>query len=104
MKIGFGPYNLFTDPFRNDGESDDLGMGMFQRGPRRNAMVFEDEDVPEARVAPQIDNPLTVGQQDIFCTRQRQGGQGHFMPGRFDHDFMGSDSIHLVVDPFAFSV
>jgi hypothetical protein len=104
MKIGFGPFNLFAHSFRDNREGDDLRMGMFQRGPRCDAMVFEDEDVSEARVAPEIDDPLAVGQQDIFCARQRQGGQGHFMPGCFDHDFMGSDSIHLVINPFAFPV
>src|SRR5512139_1815859 len=51
MKIGFGPNHLFAHPFRDDGESDDLGMGMFQRGPRRNAVVLEDQDISEARVA-----------------------------------------------------
>jgi len=79
-------------------------MGMFQRGPRCEAMVFEDEDVSEARVAPQVDNPITVGQQDILYTLERQGGQGLFMPRRFDHDFMSTDAIHFIIDPFAFSV
>jgi hypothetical protein len=104
MEIGFGPCNLFAHPFRDNGEGDDLGMGMFQRGPCCDAMVFEDEDVSEARVAPQIDDPLTVRQQDILCTLEGQVGQSLFMPRRFDHDFMGANPIHLVIDPFPFSV
>jgi hypothetical protein len=104
VKIGFGSFNLFGHPFRDNGEGDELRMGMFQRGPRCDAVVFEDEDISKARVAPQIDDPLTVGQQDILCTLERQGGQGLFMPRRFDHDFMGTHPIHLIIDPFAFPV
>jgi hypothetical protein len=66
VEIGFGSFNLFTHPFRDDGEGDDLRMGMFQRGPCCNPMVFEDEDVSKTLVTPQIDDPLAVGQQDVL--------------------------------------
>jgi hypothetical protein len=68
MKIGFGSHNFFAHPFWDNREGDDLRMGMFQRGPRCDTVVFEDEDMPKARVPPQIDDPLTVGQQDILGT------------------------------------
>jgi hypothetical protein len=34
MKIGFGPFDLFAHSFRDNGEGDELRVGMFQRGPR----------------------------------------------------------------------
>jgi hypothetical protein len=37
-------------------------------------MVFEDEDVSEALVSPQIDDPLAVGEQDIIDIFERQSG------------------------------
>jgi hypothetical protein len=67
-------------------------------------VVFEDEDIPKSRVAPQIDDPFTVSQEDVLCTFEGQDGQGLFMPRRFDQYFMGPNPIHLVIDPFAFSV
>jgi hypothetical protein len=66
LKIGFGPCNLFAHSFRDNREGDDLRMGMFQRGPRCDAMVFEDEDISKTLVTPQINDPLAVGQQDIL--------------------------------------
>jgi hypothetical protein len=62
MEICLGSLNLFAHPLRDDGKSDDLRMGMFQRGPCCNAVVFEDKDMSETLVAPEIDDPLTVGQ------------------------------------------
>ena len=66
MEIRLGSLNLFAQPLRDDGKGDDLRMGMFQGGPCCDAVVFEDKDVSETLVAPKIDDPLAVGQQDIL--------------------------------------
>jgi hypothetical protein len=66
IKIGLGSLDLFAHSFRDNREGDDLRMGMFQRGPCCDAVVFEDEDISKAMVTPQIDDPLTVGQQNIL--------------------------------------
>jgi hypothetical protein len=66
VKIVFGPFDFFNHSFRDDGKGDDLRMGMFQRGPRCDAVVFEDEDISKTPVTPEIDDPLAVGQQDLL--------------------------------------
>jgi hypothetical protein len=52
IKIGFSSFNLFTHSLRDDGKGDNLRMGMFQRGSRRDPMIFKDEDVSKTLVTP----------------------------------------------------
>jgi hypothetical protein len=66
VEIGFGPFDLFSHPLRDDGKGDDLRVRMFERGPRSHSVVFEDEDILKTLIPPQIDDPLTIGPQDIF--------------------------------------
>ncbi len=60
-EIVFGSFDLFAHRRGDDGKGDDLRMGMFQRGSRRDAIVFEDEDISKPLVPPQIDDPFTIG-------------------------------------------
>jgi hypothetical protein len=68
LKIGFGPFDLFGHPSWNNRKGDDLRVGMLQRGPSRNPLVFEDEDISKSLVTPQIDHPRAVGPEDILYT------------------------------------
>ena len=65
VEICLGPFNLFAQPPRDDGEGDDLRMRMFQRRPCGHAVVFKYKDVPKTLVSPEIDDPIAVGQKDI---------------------------------------
>jgi hypothetical protein len=65
VEIRLGSLNLFAHPPRDDGKGDDLRMGMFQRRPCCDAVVLKDKDISKTLVAPQIDDPIAVGQQDI---------------------------------------
>ena len=103
MEIGSGPFNLFSQPLGDDGKGDDLRVRMFERGPRSQSMVLKDEHILETLISSQIDDPLTIGPQDIFNRFERQRGKGPGMLGRFDDHFVGADPVHLVVNPFAFS-
>ena len=60
-KIGFGSLDLLGHPLWDDGKGDDLRVRMFERGPRRNSVVLEDEDISKALILPQIDDPLAIG-------------------------------------------
>ena len=62
VAVDTGPFIIemaggFLEPVtniqRDDRRSDQLGMGMFERGSRGPAMIFEDDDHFEARVLPQ---------------------------------------------------
>ena len=65
MKITFGPLDLFVHPCWDDGEGNDLRVGMFQRGAGSHPMVLEDENISKPLVTSQISHPLTVGPKDI---------------------------------------
>ena len=66
MKVFLGPLNLFCHPDGQDRKGNNLGMGMLQGSASGCAGILEDENVSKPRVPSQIDDPLTIGLQDIF--------------------------------------
>jgi hypothetical protein len=77
---------------------------MFKRSSGGRTIIFKDEDMAKPLIPPQIDHSLPVSPEDLLHTLQWESGQGFGMLRRLDHDFMGSDSIHLIIDPFALPV
>ncbi len=82
---------------------DELRMGVIYRGPGLPALVFEDQDVPEPRVSPQVDQSGAPGlehQDDVIHFHI-----GHFEISRrgFDDDLVGADSGHRVIEPYRLS-
>ena len=87
---------------RNDGQCDQLGVGVVQRGAGRSAVVFEHRNVAKPHIALEVCDPITNGAQDSFESYRGQVGQGFLVVGRLDDDFMGPDPVHAVEesDPF----
>jgi hypothetical protein len=61
-----GSFDLFSHPFGDDRKGDDLGVRMFEGGASRCPVVLEDKDILKPSIPSQIDNPLTVGSEDIL--------------------------------------
>jgi hypothetical protein len=104
IEIIFRPLDLLCHSPGDDGESDDLGVGMFQRSPCCHSMVLKYENISEPLIILEIGNPVSVGCQDMCDPLERHGGQGFMVAGCFNDHFMGPDSVHLVVDPLAFTI
>src|SRR5450755_220307 len=58
--------DLFAHAARDDGQGDELGVGMLEGSAGGFAMIFENEDVAEALVVFEIEHAVAVGPQDIF--------------------------------------
>jgi hypothetical protein len=104
IEIIFRPLDLFNHSPGDDGESDDLGVGMFQRSPCCHSMVLKYENISEPLIILEIGNPVSVGCQDMCYPLERHGGQGFMVAGCFNDHLVGPDSVHLVVDPLAFTI
>jgi hypothetical protein len=104
IEIIFRPLDLFNHSSGDDGESDDLGVGMFQRCPCCDSMVLKYENISEALILLKIGNPVSVSCQDMCDSCKRHGGQGFIVAGCFNDHLVSSDSVHLVVDPLAFAI
>jgi hypothetical protein len=68
IEILFGPIDFFSHSPRDNRKSDELRVGMLQRSPGCDTVIFEDEDISESLVIPQINDPVTVGRQNVFDT------------------------------------
>jgi len=104
IEVGLASFNLLSYPLGNNRKGNDLGVRMFQRSARSNAMVLKDHDVPKSNITFQIDDPGSVGQKDIFHSLWGQGDKGLLMARRLNHHLMGADAIHLIIDPVPFAV
>src|SRR5450759_4651654 len=99
-----GGVHLFLDALGDDGERDQLGVRMLQRGARGVAMVLEEEDVTEAAVFLEIVDALLEGPEGLFDELLGHVAEGLVVVGPFDDDLMGADAVHLVVHALALAV
>src|SRR5258708_536353 len=96
--------DLFANAARDDGQSDELRVRMFEGSAGGFSVIFEDKDVTEAFVVFKIEHAVAVSPQNIFDgARLKSGERGHVV-GRFDDDFVGADSVHFVEQAFAFAI
>jgi hypothetical protein len=77
---------------------------MFKRSAGGRTIIFKHEDMAKPLIPPQIDHSLPVSPEDLLHTLQWESRQDFGMLRRLDHHFMGSDSIHLIIDPLALPV
>jgi hypothetical protein len=91
-----------TLPGRSEGRR--VESGNAPEKPCCHAMVLKYENISEPLIILEIGNPVSVGCQDMCDPLERHGGQGFMVAGGFNDHFMGSDSVHLVVDPLAFTI
>ena len=77
---------------------------MFKRSSGGRTIIFKDEDMAKPLIPPQIDHSLPVSPEDLLHIPQWESGQSFGMLRRLDHHFMGSYSIHLIIDPLALPV
>jgi hypothetical protein len=103
VEIIFGSFDLFADPDRDDGEGDDLGMGVFERGPCGQSMIFKDHHISKPWIPSQVDDSFPIGPEHILHCLERQGCKSFIMKGSLHDDFMGANAIHLIVNPFSLS-
>ena len=74
VEVIFCPLDLFCHSPGDDGKSDDLGVGMFQRSPRCHPMVLKYKNISEPLIILEIGNPVSVGCQDMRDSLERHGG------------------------------
>jgi hypothetical protein len=104
LEIVPGALNFLTHAPRNDGEGDELGMGVFQGGACSHAVVLEDEDIAEPWVTLEVGDPFAVGPEHVLHCFGRKSRQRLLMERGFNQNLMGSDPVHLVVDAFPLTI
>jgi hypothetical protein len=73
--VGPAAVEFFYHAGRDDGQGDELGVAVFQRGAGRDPVVFEDENVAEAQILPEIDHAVAIGPEDVLDFFRRQIGE-----------------------------
>src|SRR5579859_5383 len=79
-------------------------MRMIHGCPSRFAMIFEDQDVPEALVVLQIQHAVAVCPKHVFESALGNCRKRSSVVWRFNDDFMCADAIHLVEQSFPFAI
>ncbi len=67
------------------------------------AVVFDNEERPEALITAKIQTSLPIGAEDKGQLARIHGGPGKRMLGSFNHYFMRADAVHSVVNAFGSS-
>ena len=76
LEVAAGAVDLFLNAFGNDGQGDELGVGVLERGAGGLAVVLEDEDVAEAGVFGQVEDAIAEGEEDVGDLVVGHGGEG----------------------------
>src|SRR5437667_3226127 len=98
--ILFGSLDLLDDALGNDGKRDQLGVCVFERGPGGVAVVFENQNVLEAPVLFEVEDPVAEGPEHVFDARHRHRRQGQVVVRRLNDHLVRADAVHLVVETF----
>src|SRR5262249_18522417 len=76
---------------------------MFQRGAGSLAVVLEEQDVAQPPVVLQVVDAVTESPENLFDRFFAELGQAQRVLRGLDEDFVRTDSLHLVEQPFAFA-
>src|SRR3984893_13298345 len=79
-------------------------MRMFERSPRRLAVVLKEQDVAKSAVVLQVEHAVAVGPQHFLNCLLRQRRERAHVIRRFDDHFVGTHSVHPVEQAFALAV
>ncbi len=77
---------------------------MFERRPSGSAVILEDQDESEARVALQVLDAFAKRPQHPLDMRFAHGRQRLPVFGRLDDDFMRADAVHAVEHALALTI
>src|SRR5437588_5224240 len=72
-------------------------MWMLHRGPRRLAVILEDQDVLEAAIPLEVGDAIAEGPEHVFNALIRHVGKCVPVVRRLDNHFMRANSVHAVV-------
>ena len=100
LEVAAGAVDFLLNALWNDGQGDELGVGVLEGSTRALAMVLEDEHVAEAGVAGEVVDTIAHGEEQIGDANVRHAGEGVGVLGTFDDDLVGSDAVHVVVEAF----
>src|ERR1041384_4657070 len=82
---------FFDHVDRNNGQRDQLRMGVLERFTRSFTVVLENEDVLEPLVLLQVENTITECPKHVFNSLGREGSQTGNVLGGLDNNFMRPD-------------
>src|SRR5271165_6234225 len=88
----------------DDGQGDELGMRMFDRGASGFAVILENQDVAEALIVLEVQHAVAIGPEDVFQRAFGESGQCRGVIGRFDDHLVSAYAIHFVEKTLAFAV
>ena len=83
---------------RDDGQRNELGVRVLQRRSGRRALVFENQDVAQPTVFPEIQDAVAVSPEDVLEMFLGQARQRRLVIGGLDDHLVGAHAVHPVID------